>query len=127
MGKLAETIEAIIETESLASRINQGRRGMTMKAAKGHVVINKDSGLVVVRAYPQQLRQVEAYIIKTQKTLQRQVIIEAKILDVELNDQHASGIDWNASSTIIDGKRYDLQFSNGSSDILPCPEQGLNY
>ncbi len=112
---LKETIEAIISTESLAAGLNRGRRGGTT-IPSGHVVINKDSGLIVVRGYPQQLRQVEAYLNKTQKTLQRQVIIEAKILDVELNAQNASGINWSAlSSTLIDTRRYNLSFSNGET------------
>lgn len=124
-GNLQETIKAIISTESLASRMTRGRRGSTTEQKTGHVVINKDSGLVIVRAYPQQLRQVEAYIKKTQKTLQRQVIIEAKILDVELNEQHASGIDWNALGlTSIDNRPYNIQVNNGTSQFASMQHTG---
>jgi MSHA biogenesis protein MshL len=72
------------------------------------VVINPDSGIVVVRAYPQELRKVAAYLDATQGITKRQVIIEAKILEVTLNDKFASGINWH-----IDG--LDIVQTAGSS------------
>ncbi len=50
------------------------------------VVIDRHAGLVVVRAMPGELRDVEAYLDSAQANLQRQVIIEAKIIEVELSD-----------------------------------------
>ena len=44
------------------------------------VVVNPQSGVVVVRALPNELREVESYLQATQLIVQRQVILEAKIL-----------------------------------------------
>ena len=62
------------------------------------VVVDRHSGLVVVRAMPGELRDVEAYLNNAEDNLQRQVILEAKVIEVELNDGFQSGIDWAAIS-----------------------------
>jgi len=60
------------------------------------VVVNPESGMVVVRAMPRELREVEAYLRQAQMIAARQVILEAKILEVELNDAYRQGVDWQA-------------------------------
>ena len=62
------------------------------------VVVDRLAGLVVVRAMPGELRDVEAYLQRAQANMQRQVILEAKIVEVRLNDGFQSGIDWAALS-----------------------------
>ncbi len=62
------------------------------------VVVDRHAGLVVVRAMPGELRDVEAYLQRAQANMQRQVILEAKIVEVRLNDGFQSGIDWAALS-----------------------------
>ncbi|HOP15380.1 MAG: secretin N-terminal domain-containing protein [Gammaproteobacteria bacterium] len=59
------------------------------------VVVSPQSGVVVVRAMPNELREIEAFLRTTQMTLQRQVILEAKIMEVILNDGFQSGIEWS--------------------------------
>ena len=58
------------------------------------VVISPRSGVVVVRAMSDELRNVAAYLKATQLSVDRQVILEAKIMEVELNDGYQSGINW---------------------------------
>ncbi len=66
-------------------------------AAEGRsVVVSPQSGVVVVRALPNELRNVELFLNTTQNSIERQVILEAKILEVELNDGFQSGINWTA-------------------------------
>ncbi len=60
------------------------------------VVVNPQSGVVVVRALPNELREVEEFLKATQLIVQRQVILEAKILEVRLNDRFQTGINWSA-------------------------------
>jgi MSHA biogenesis protein MshL len=62
------------------------------------VVVDRHSGLVIVRAMPGELRDVETYLDSAQSNLQRQVILEAKIIEVDLNDSFQSGVDWAAIS-----------------------------
>jgi MSHA biogenesis protein MshL len=73
---------------------------MIIGAEKGRsVIVDPNSGLVVVRAMPGELRDVEDYLSHAQENLQRQVILEAKIIEVVLNDSFQSGIDWKALSS----------------------------
>ncbi|WP_064044671.1 MULTISPECIES: pilus (MSHA type) biogenesis protein MshL [Methylomonas] len=58
------------------------------------VVINKQTGIVVVRANPSQMREVEKLITTTQGQIARQVVIEAKILEIILDDKHQDGVNW---------------------------------
>lgn len=58
------------------------------------VVINQRSGSIIVKAYPNELRYIAQYLDSIQNVIHRQVIIEAKVLEVQLNAQFQSGINW---------------------------------
>lgn len=60
------------------------------------VVMNPQSGMVVVRAEPAKLRDVSAFLSASQISVERQVILEAKIIEVELSDGNQAGINWSA-------------------------------
>jgi len=59
------------------------------------VIVSPQAGLVTVRALPQELTAVKKFITATENHLHRQVIIEAKIMEVTLNDDFQQGIKWN--------------------------------
>jgi len=60
------------------------------------IVISPQSGVIVVRAMPDELRNVAAYLKATQLSVDRQVVLEAKILKVTLSDGYQTGINWSA-------------------------------
>jgi MSHA biogenesis protein MshL len=60
------------------------------------VTISPQSGVIVIRAMPDELRNVDLYLKATQISVDRQVILEAKILEVELNSNFQSGVNWAA-------------------------------
>lgn len=70
-----------------------------------NVVVNRQSGVIVVRGMPAQLRDVATYLQKTQSTVTRQVILEAKIVEVELNSGFQAGINWSTLLT-HGGQKY---------------------
>lgn len=79
------------------------------------VVVNPQSGIVVVRAMPSELRSVSEYLRKTQNVIERQVILEAKILEVELSDGFQQGVNWAALGRGDNGDRIVAgQFGGGS-------------
>lgn len=69
----------------------------TLVGAEGgrSVVVNPQSGVVIVRALPDELRAVDDFLKATQSSIERSVILEAKILEVELSDGFQSGINWS--------------------------------
>ena len=68
---------------------------MIKHETEGSVVVDANAGLVIVRAMPGSLRQIQKYLEAAELTVQKQVLIEAKIVEVTLNDGAQSGIDWS--------------------------------
>jgi MSHA biogenesis protein MshL len=65
-------------------------------AEKGRsVVVSPISGVVVVRAMPDEMRNIAAYLKAAQISVERQVILEAKIVEVQLSDGYQSGVNWS--------------------------------
>lgn len=63
------------------------------------VVISPMSGVIVVRAMPEELKNIAAYLKASQISIERQVILEAKIVEVQLNSTYQSGVNWGAFKT----------------------------
>lgn len=59
-------------------------------------LMNKQSGVVMVRALPSELREVGELLKAMQAGIERQVMLEAKLIEVELNDGFESGVNWAA-------------------------------
>ena len=74
------------------------------------VVLNPAAGVVVVKATPGELRQVEQYLKAVQVSIERQVMLEAKIVEVSLSKDAQTGINWGAF-----GKLGNGQLSIGSA------------
>lgn len=82
----------------------------------GHsVVVNSQAGVVIVHALPTELQQVARYLDRIQSSLTRQVIIDAKILEIDLNDQFQAGIDWNLFGKVAFGNGGIAQTSNATA------------
>lgn len=62
---------------------------------EGLVVVTPQVGIVMVRAVPEVLASVRSYLDLVQSNLDRQVILEAKILEVTLREGFQAGIDWH--------------------------------
>ena len=62
------------------------------------VVVSPQSGIIVVRGTAAELRAVDEYLRATRLAVERQVMLEAKIIEVTLDDQFQSGINWAAFS-----------------------------
>ena len=86
------------------------------------VVVTPTSGVIVVRAMPEELRGVEQYLRETRIAVERQVMLEAKIIQVSLADAYQAGINWS-----IFRNRFSIgQLSNGTgSTALSANPPGL--
>ncbi|MFT6266091.1 MAG: MSHA biogenesis protein MshL [Oleiphilaceae bacterium] len=78
------------------------------------VVVTPSAGVVVVKADAKGLASVKDYLRSAELILQRQVIIEAKILEVTLSDGYQQGIDWSFSD------------ASSSLDSNGVPDNGIN-
>jgi MSHA biogenesis protein MshL len=102
--KLETTLKAIIGNED-------GRK----------VAVIPVTGMVIVQAMPDELIRVEKFLKQSELFLNRQVILETKILEVELNDAYRAGINWatlgrHLNASQLGGNMHD---GNDISTTLP--------
>lgn len=60
------------------------------------VIVNAQAGIVLVRAFPAEQRAVADFLQTLQGVVARQVMLEAKIIQVQLRDGFSTGINWGA-------------------------------
>jgi MSHA biogenesis protein MshL len=122
-------------------------RGLIGNGESRNVIASPQAGIMAVRAMPDELRQVDQFLKAAQLAVERQVMLEAKIVEVELRDGYQSGIDWsairvngattsalgvlsgNASNALISGNRAGIPGFSASGTALvnggiPLPSAG---
>jgi MSHA biogenesis protein MshL len=85
------------------------------------VITSPQAGTIAVRAMPDELRQVESFLRASRAALDRQVMLEAKIVEVELREGFQSGIDWS----ILRGRGSIGQTSGYANNALVTNPNGL--
>ena len=70
-------------------------RSIVGNANGRNVITSPQSGTIAVRAMPEELRQVDAFLRSSRLAIERQVMLEAKIVEVELREGFESGVDWS--------------------------------
>jgi MSHA biogenesis protein MshL len=82
------------------------------------VVVTPQAGVITLRAFPDEIREVREFLGVSQERMQRQVILEAKILEVTLSDGYQQGINWSNMTASI---------GNSGSVVInrPGPTGGL--
>jgi len=90
------------------------------------VIVNAEAGLVIVRATSRQHEKIQEFLDQVLVNARRQVLIEATIAEVQLNNQYQQGIDWTAlrtrGLTTISGG----QISSGNVSTTPQFPLGIN-
>jgi MSHA biogenesis protein MshL len=81
------------------------------------LIINPMAGTVTVAAFPAQLQQIDLFLRSFESSIQRQVLIEAKIVEVNLDRSFEFGIDWNV---IARSGSSTLRFSSALPSRTPA-------
>jgi MSHA biogenesis protein MshL len=79
------------------------------------VLVSPQAGLVTVRALPSELKTIGNFLSVSEESLQRQVIIEARILEVILDDEYQQGINW--TQVLSSAGSTDLNFSTSAGNF----------
>ncbi|WP_447061170.1 pilus (MSHA type) biogenesis protein MshL [Vibrio alginolyticus] len=87
------------------------------------VVVTPQAGVITVRAFPDDIREVREFLGVSQERMQRQVILEAKILEVTLNDGYQQGINWSNLSASI-GNSGSIVVNRPASTLPPLDAIG---
>ncbi|MFT5691580.1 MAG: MSHA biogenesis protein MshL, partial [Oceanicoccus sp.] len=97
------TIGAQIRTETNSDFWGELQKTLTVLIGEGdgkRVIVTPQAGIVVVRALPDEIATVSDFLRKAALIMRRQVVLEAKILEVQLNDGYQTGIDWSAFANV---------------------------
>ncbi|MGV6807688.1 MAG: type II secretion system protein GspD, partial [bacterium] len=88
--------------------------------SEGRLVVDRLSGTVQVTTSRARMKNVEEFIQRVTEGIQRQVYIEAKVVEVSLNDDQSLGIDW----TQLDFDFIDDSLQLGTNVIISNPADG---
>lgn len=88
------------------------------------VIVNAESGILTVRATTREHQQIQSFLDKVQVSAQRQVLIEATVVEVKLNDDYQLGVDW---SLIANGAGWSVNQSLLGTNLSKEPFSLLTY
>lgn len=97
--RAAQTVANALQNNPTPSSSSQAigntvtRRSTFREAAS--VIMNAESGVITVRATQRQHEKIQEFLDRVTNSAQRQVLIEATIVEVELADGYKQGIDWS--------------------------------
>ncbi|MGE6160275.1 pilus (MSHA type) biogenesis protein MshL [Aeromonas salmonicida] len=97
-----------IETDTNSDYWTDLRTSLEMLIGSGDgraVITSPQAGLVTIRAYPKELKAVREFLSQSETHLKRQVVLEARILEVALNEGYEQGVDWSGLSASWDGNK----------------------
>ena len=77
------------------------------------VVVSPQAGLVSIKAMPDELRQVRKFLQASEESVQRQVILEARVIELTLSDEYQQGINW--TQILSHSGSTDFRFTAGAT------------
>ncbi len=116
--------------EAFWPEINQTLKNMIQGDAGSYANTNTNTGVIVIAAYPSTLEKVAEYLQAIQEINNRQVIIDAKIIELSLYKQYQTGINWTqtgldvATSTGIFSITNPISVSDIDSIVTLLSTQG---
>ena len=91
--KVWKTIDDALGTGDSGS--GGGNTQNTLLSSVGKAQVNKMAGVIIVTDRPRNIKRVASYLEELKKSLRRQVLIEARLVEVVLKDSHSYGINWS--------------------------------
>ena len=89
------------------------------------VIVNPETGTLAIRATSRQHEKVGEFISQISGSSRRQVLIEATVVEVVLNDKYQSGVDWSALG--LQGLGYTFKQSFTGANLQESPFFSLSY
>lgn len=110
------TVSAQIRTETDADFWGEIQQTLSVLVGEGEgrrVIVTPQAGIIIVRAMSEEIDAARDFLARAEIIMRRQVVLEAKILEVQLNDSYQTGIDWTSISE-IDGNTISFGVSGTS-------------
>ncbi|MHC8442047.1 MAG: pilus (MSHA type) biogenesis protein MshL [Candidatus Eutrophobiaceae bacterium] len=97
----------------LASLLN-----LPLDATVSELALNPETGIIMVKATAEQHQKIESLLADLQNSLRRQVLIQAVVVEVALNDEYRAGIDWSRLALDSSGFSIAGRFLGGA-ELVP--------
>ncbi|MBA4371340.1 MAG: hypothetical protein C0402_00590 [Thermodesulfovibrio sp.] len=81
--------------------------------------VNEMAGIVYITDYPENVDRVSRFLDDVQRIIKRQVLIQAHIIEISLNDGFSFGLDWNLISGLPFGKGQFTASQKLAQSLLP--------
>ena len=111
---------SIIETENTSDfwdELGDTLRQILGEAEGRQIVVNPQSGVIFARGMPEELRAVGDYLDRIHDAARRQVVLEAKIIEVTLDDGFQAGVNWAAVQVNSDGDTFSGGQLSGGPEL----------
>ncbi len=103
-----------------------GILGEDIKASSGsrvisgnNIIVNRESGIIAVRATGKKHKVIKNFVDTVLGNVQRQVLIEATIAEVQLSDKYQAGIDWSmVSETAVTSSGTTILTKGGDQSLI---------
>jgi len=103
-----------------------GPAGKQIADVKEDIVVNEGAGTVTVMGREREHDLIQEYLDSVQASVQRQVLIEATIAEVDLSNAYQAGVDWSALAT--DGSGFNIRQETMGPEILAgAPRAVIGY
>ncbi len=112
-------------SSNLWAELTDAVRAMVGSGKDRQVIATPQAGILVVRAMPEELRQVEQFLKAARLAIERQVMLEAKIVEVELRDGYQSGVNWAALATAGSTSLATGVLGSGVTSANPLLQSGV--
>jgi MSHA type pilus biogenesis protein MshL len=88
-----------------------------LMSPKGVLSLNKAAGVVVVTDTPRELDRIEAFLKEMNERSSQQIMVDVKVVEVELSKEHKLGIDWGVLLSGGDLKGLNVTTNFASENI----------
>ena len=120
VGKFQVKAKRTAETNDVWANVKEALTAL--KSEEGVLRLNRNAGIIYMADTPLRINTMVKFLDSLSESLYRQVFIEARIMEVKLDDDHKYGIDWTDMEILFESgakilpDNFEL-FANGGSTI----------
>ncbi len=93
---------------------------------RSKALINNEAGIVTVTGTKRQIERVKRYIEHVMGRLHKQIMLEARLIELRYDDKNTSGVDWSRFDLSLKGEVSDT-YERGTSSDTKRPFYSFSY
>jgi general secretion pathway protein D len=122
----AEDAKALVDSSKAEADQRKEQRSEYKTLFAANVIANAETGVISVRATSKQHEKVQEFIDRVMGSARKQVLIEATIVEVILNDSFQAGIDWSRLNNGANNSGFVFGQSLGTKGVIFNPNVNFN-